>query len=248
MVEVEWWVAEVFRLDSASDSLKSEHVLEITNQQEGKKISFFHRGSSSFLKLKMINQWCIEFFTASKRAYQAASLSKELAITHILKACDKNQQHLAWTMAKWLSVKERIWCLECAGMMDETRNHHKFPFWFLYFFHVIAASKSLDQWMMWVYPWWQGMQHQKAQKVSVLIWKMGTRERTRDVGITWFLTTTEISSLYKVVMANVLANSCLYTTSRYGATLGQNKSIILHHLLREISHSVPAKCSTMFNS
>lgn len=52
---------------------------------------FFHHGSSSFLNLKMINQRCIEFFNTSKKAYQAASLSKELAITHILKACDKNQ-------------------------------------------------------------------------------------------------------------------------------------------------------------
>ena len=124
------------------ESLRCEWTPEITNQEE--EMCFFHHGSSSFLKLKMINQCCIEFFTTSKKAYQAAVLSKKLAVTHTLRACDKNQQHPAWMMVKWLAVRTFIWSLEGSGKMNEAH-------FIMNVLIFIAASTCLDHLMMQVY-------------------------------------------------------------------------------------------------
>lgn len=92
----------------------------------------------------MINQCCIEFFTTSKKAYQAASLSKELAITHILKACDKNQQQLVWMMAKWLAVKNLSGLLNALARQMRLKVIMNFLLVF-FLFHVIDVGLSMIQ-------------------------------------------------------------------------------------------------------
>lgn len=105
--------------------------------------SLFLNLCSSFFMLKIINQNCIEFFSASNKAYQgtaSALLSKELANANTQKAFDKNQQHSVWMMLKQLAVKTRIWCLEWTGKMDETQQQCKKFFWFLHRFQLSALT------------------------------------------------------------------------------------------------------------
>lgn len=127
------------RLDAATESLKSERIHEITNQQE-KKNQFLSSWKHLFLKLKMINQCCIEFFIMSKKAYQAASLSKELAVTHILKPCDKNQQHLVWMMVKWIAVRNLSGLLN--ALATWMRLQIILTFIFLYFHMLLQCPNA----------------------------------------------------------------------------------------------------------
>lgn len=77
-----------------------------------KSVSFIWE--AAFPELKMINQCCIEFFTTSKKTYQAASLSKEMAITSILGSL---WQEPAASIVVWMRVGVRqrfIWSLLCS--------------------------------------------------------------------------------------------------------------------------------------
>lgn len=91
----------------------------------------------------MINQCSIEYFATSKKAYQAALLSEELATARILKACDSNQQSSpVWMMAEWLHVKN-ISGLSTA-LERWMRSHHDFLFLDFKSFHVIATFQTLE--------------------------------------------------------------------------------------------------------
>lgn len=92
-----------------------------------KSVSFIWE--AAFPELKMINQCCIEFFTTSKKTYQAASLSKEMAITSILGSL---WQEPAASIVVWMRVGVRqrfIWSLVCS----ESQHHCEFLLWFLQF-------------------------------------------------------------------------------------------------------------------
>ena len=121
--EVKWWGTQVFRLDSASESLESEEwlfdICKSTRKKKQKNLCFcHHRGSCSFLKLKMINQCCIELFCRHVQEGLSSCLRfpRNWQITLLLKARDEKQQRepgwwwggcsgLITTLARWTRLK-----------------------------------------------------------------------------------------------------------------------------------------------
>lgn len=86
----------------------------------------------------MINQCCIEFFTTSKKAYQAALLSKELATAHIVKACDGYQQSTL-DDGRVAQCQKRIWSFQCTDKMDDKSS---FPCYC--YFRILGSFKDVE--------------------------------------------------------------------------------------------------------
>lgn len=149
------------------------------------------------LQLKITNQFCIEFFTTSKRAYQAASLSKELPTAHAVKARDSYQQCTLHD-GKVARRQKRICSFQGADKTDDKSFHR---------FHVIATSEFLAHLAMWNYLWLQRRWHHHTALQTVSAFDISDPESAWQMWNDWKCVQRHCSALGVCLLGSVCVST-----------------------------------------